>query len=134
MPLIDLPLAQLYTYEGLNPRPADYDAYWAEALRELDATDPEPELVPSDAIRPPHAECFDLWFRGVGGARLYAKYLRPKHAPAPGPAVAGPWAQPAPGDLPAQMIGLMTASHAVMANLQVIRRADEAMRALVEPR
>ena len=59
---------------------------------------------------------------------------QPAPAPAPGPAVAGPWAQPAPGALPAQMIGLMTASHAVMANLQVIRRADEAMRALVEPR
>jgi hypothetical protein len=58
----------------------------------------------------------------------------PAAQPAPAPAVAGPWAQPAPGDLPAQMIGLMTASHAVMANLQVIRRADEAMRALVEPR
>ncbi len=24
------------------------------------------------------AECHDLWFTGVGGARLYAKYLRPK--------------------------------------------------------
>jgi hypothetical protein len=41
---------------------------------------------------------------------------------------------PAPGDLPAQMIGLMTASHAVTANLQVIRRADEALRGLLEGR
>jgi cephalosporin-C deacetylase len=79
MPLIDLPLAELHTYVGRNPRPTDHDAYWAEALRELDATAPQPELRPSTAIAPPHVECFDLWFTGVGGARIYAKYLRPKN-------------------------------------------------------
>ena len=79
MPLIDLPLAELHTYAGRNPRPADYDFYWAEALRELDATDPSPELRPSNVIAPPNVECFDLWFTGVGGARIYAKYLRPKN-------------------------------------------------------
>lgn len=40
MPLIDLPLAELLAYPGRNPRPADFDAYWDAALRELDATDP----------------------------------------------------------------------------------------------
>jgi cephalosporin-C deacetylase len=78
MPLIDLPLAQLLTYPGRNPRPADFDAYWTDALRELDATDPQPELRPATAIAPHHTEAFDLWFTGVGGARIYAKYLRPK--------------------------------------------------------
>ncbi len=82
MPLIDLPLSELRTYPGRNPRPADHDAYWAEALRELAATDPRPELRPSAVITPPHVECFDLWFTGVGGARIYAKYLRPK-SPSP---------------------------------------------------
>ena len=85
MPLVDKPLSELRTYQGRNPRPADFDAYWAEALRELDATDPKPELIPSDAIAPKGVECFDLWFTGAGGARIYAKYLRPagaKKAPA----------------------------------------------------
>lgn len=84
MPLFDLPLSALYKYQGTNPRPADFDAYWAAALRELDATPPKPELRPSTALTPRHAECFDLWFTGVGGARIYAKYLRPKDAAAPG--------------------------------------------------
>ena len=84
MPLIDLPLAELHRYAGLNPRPADFDAYWAAALRELDATDPQPELHPSRAIAAHGPECFDLWFTGVGGARIYAKYLRPKNAAAGG--------------------------------------------------
>ena len=35
MPALDLPLAELRTYRGRNPRPADFDAYWDAALREL---------------------------------------------------------------------------------------------------
>jgi cephalosporin-C deacetylase len=84
MPLIDKPLPELRNYSGKNPRPSDFDAYWADALRELDATDPRPELRPSTAIAPRQAECFDLWFTGVGGARIYAKYIRPKNAAAGG--------------------------------------------------
>jgi cephalosporin-C deacetylase len=87
MPLIDQPLSELLTYPGRNPRPADFDAYWAEALRELDATDPQPELRPATAIAPHHTEAFDLWFTGVGGARIYAKYLRPKSSAKKHPAV-----------------------------------------------
>lgn len=80
MPLIDKPLPELFQYSGTNPRPADFDAYWAAALQELNATDPRPELRPSTAIATRHAECFDLWFTGVGGARIYAKYIRPKNS------------------------------------------------------
>jgi len=79
MPLVDMPLAQLLKYEGRNPRPEDFDAYWDRALAELDATDPKPELIPHK-ITAPFAECFDLYFTGVGGARVYAKYVRPKGA------------------------------------------------------
>ncbi len=78
MPLIDLPLPKLRRYRGLNPRPADFDRYWREALADLDATAPQAELVPNPTLHAPHVECFDLWFRGVGGARLHAKYVRPK--------------------------------------------------------
>ncbi|HRJ47541.1 MAG TPA: acetylxylan esterase [Opitutaceae bacterium] len=87
MPLIDKPLPELRKYRGRNPRPADFDAYWDAALRELDATDPKPELVPSKAITPRHSEAFDLWFTGVGGARIYAKYVRPKKSAGKNPAV-----------------------------------------------
>jgi len=78
MPLANRRLTELHAAQGKNPRPDDFDAYWSEALRELDATDPQPELVRSTAIAPRHSEAFDLWFTGVGGARVYAKYLRPK--------------------------------------------------------
>jgi cephalosporin-C deacetylase len=87
MPLIDLPLAELHRYAGRNPKPADHDAYWAEALRELDATPPQPELRPNPILSTRQVECFDLWFTGVGGARIYAKYLRPKGTAGKLPAV-----------------------------------------------
>ncbi len=87
MPLIDKPLAELKQYQGRNPRPADFDAYWDDALRELAATDPQPELVPSREISPRHSEAFDLWFTGVGGARVYAKYVRPRQSAGRNPAV-----------------------------------------------
>lgn len=80
MPVIDKPLPELLEYRGRNPRPDDFDAYWAEALRELDATAPRPELVPNTTLSTARIECFDLWFTGVGGARVYAKYLRSKAA------------------------------------------------------
>jgi cephalosporin-C deacetylase len=86
MPLIDMPLTQLHEYGGRNPRPADIDAYWDRALAEMRAVDPAVELVPH-ALQAPFAECFHLYFTGVGGSRVHAKYLRPKNAPGKHPAV-----------------------------------------------
>jgi cephalosporin-C deacetylase len=86
MPLIDLPLEQLREYQGINPRPTDFDAYWQTALAEMHAVDPRIELIPA-AFQAPFAECFDLYFTGVRGARIHAKYLRPKNTPQPHPAI-----------------------------------------------
>ena len=87
MPLIDKPLSELPSYTGTNPRPADFDAYWDSSLAELSAIDPKVELRPSTVITSKVAECFDLRFTGVGGARVYAKYLRPRGATGKHPAV-----------------------------------------------
>jgi len=81
MPLtFDLPLSELRNYKGVNPRPADFDAYWASALAEMQALDPQVELRPSAVLPARGAECLDLYFTGVGGARVHAKYLRPRGA------------------------------------------------------
>ncbi|MDX6767511.1 MAG: alpha/beta fold hydrolase [Candidatus Methylacidiphilales bacterium] len=80
MPLIDFPLEKLRTYTGINPRPADFDAYWDSSLAEMEAVNPGLELRPA-AFQAPFAECFDLYFTGVGGSRVHAKYLRPKNTP-----------------------------------------------------
>lgn len=86
MPIIDMPMSELLNYQGISPKPDDFDQYWARALAELEEVDPQVELVPSD-FQAPHAECFDLYFTGVQGARIHAKYVRPKAATEPHPAV-----------------------------------------------
>ena len=87
MPVLDKPLHDLEEYRGINPRPNDFDAFWDKSLKELDETKPNVEMIPVDVLGNIDAELFDLYFTGVGGARVYAKYLRPQKAPKPGPAV-----------------------------------------------
>ncbi|MBC8063677.1 MAG: alpha/beta fold hydrolase [Chlorobia bacterium] len=77
MTVVDLPLDQLRTYQGRNPRPDDFDEYWARALADLAAQPDDVELIPA-AFACSIADCFDLWFTGVGGSRVHAKYLRPR--------------------------------------------------------
>ncbi len=87
MPLtFDFPLDQLKTYQGTNPRPVDFDAFWDKGLAEMRALDPQVSLVPAK-FQVPGVECFHMYFTGVGGARVHAKLLRPKKTDKPHPAV-----------------------------------------------
>lgn len=87
MPLtFDLPFDRLADYQGTNPRPADFDEFWNAGLREMRELDPQIEVKPAD-FQTSFAECFDLYFTGVGGARIHAKVVRPRHQAEPGPAV-----------------------------------------------
>lgn len=74
----DMTLSQLKEYKGSSPKPEDFDQYWERALRELDAQPLEYELVPAEFVSE-LAECFHLYFTGVGGARIHCKYVRPKN-------------------------------------------------------
>ncbi len=76
MPLIDMPREELEVYRGINPKPADFDAYWDLSLEELDKTGLDYDLLPSD-YQVPFARCFDLTFIGLGGAKIYSKMLMP---------------------------------------------------------
>ena len=87
MPIVDMPLVELKEYQGLNPKPTDFDEFWDKSVAEMQALDPELELIPAD-FKAPNAECFDLYFTGMGGARIHAKYLRPTNAPSPHPGAA----------------------------------------------
>ena len=88
MPLIDMPLSELEVYQGRNPRPVDFDAFWDQGLAEMRAVDPQIELTPYD-LKQSVADCFELRFTGVGGARIFAKLLIPKKLEGPAPAIVG---------------------------------------------
>jgi len=114
MPVFEMPLEKLKVYQGTNPRPADFEAYWEAALAEMRALDPAVEIRPA-AFTCPFADCFDLYYTGVRNARVHAKYVRPKKLSGPVPAVvklhgyggnSGDWF----GLLPFAAAGLMAAS------------------------
>ena len=86
MPVIDFSVDELLQYQGSTPCPKDFDAYWARALQEMRDTDPQVELVPAP-FHTESADCFDLFFTGVKGARIHAKLLIPKGCAKPCPAV-----------------------------------------------
>ena len=87
MPLtFDMPYDELQTYQGCNPRPADFAEFWDRGLAEMRAVDPQIEIVPAE-FQASYAECSHLYFTGVGGARIHAKLLRPRNATAPHPAL-----------------------------------------------
>ena len=78
MPMIDMPLEELKTYYGSSPCPDNIDEYWNKAIEEMKNTDSDVSITPSE-YQTLNTECFDLYFTGVGGSRVYAKYLRPKN-------------------------------------------------------
>ncbi len=74
----DMPLEKLKQYKGINPCPSDFDEFWDKGLEEMRAVDPQLELIPA-SFKVNSADCFHLYFTGVGGARVHAKYIRPKN-------------------------------------------------------
>ena len=86
MPLIDMPLEELKEYQGINPRPDDFDSYWDRALSEMKALKGEFELIKSE-FEVPYADCYHLYFNGTGGARVHAQLLRPTQAEDKHPAI-----------------------------------------------
>jgi cephalosporin-C deacetylase len=85
MPLIDMPLEKLQEYRGRNPRPDDFDEYWATAEAELEAIPPDVSLREVDlGVR--FARGYDMFFTGLDSARVYAKLIVPTQPnPKPGP-------------------------------------------------
>ena len=86
MPILDMPLEKLREYRGVNPRPADFDAFWENSLAEMRSIDPETTFTPS-YFTTSYAECFDMTFTSTKGSRIYAKFARPKNLSGKAPAV-----------------------------------------------
>ena len=86
MPIVDMPLEKLKEYQGRNPRPADFDEFWDRSLAELYAIDPKPEFKPA-AFTAKSAEAFELTFTSTKGARIFAKFMKPKNISGKAPAI-----------------------------------------------
>ena len=71
-------LEELGAYHGTAPCPADFDAFWDARVKE--AREIPLQYTFSPAQLPEFETCryFDLWFTGMGGARVHAKYVKPE--------------------------------------------------------
>ena len=74
--IIDMPVDEMEHYTGINEKPYDFDEYWKNGIREMENLGTEYELIPS-SFQVAEAQCYDLYFIGIGGARIHAHYIRP---------------------------------------------------------
>lgn len=86
MPALDMPIKELEQYNGTNPRPSDFDEYWDTSIAEMKAVDPQVTMKEA-TFQSPFADCYDMYFTGVNGARIHVKHLRPKNITGKIPAV-----------------------------------------------
>lgn len=86
MPMIDMPVEQLEKYNGVNPKPIDFDEYWDKAIAEMKAVDAQIVMTKSK-FQSPAAECYDMYFTGVNRAKIHVKHVRPKNITGKIPAV-----------------------------------------------
>lgn len=82
----DFPLKELETYTGINPCPADFDDFWQKSLKEMRSVEPDVKFLPAE-FHSPFAECFNMSFTGVRGARINAKFIKPKNIKGKIPAI-----------------------------------------------
>lgn len=86
MPSLDMPLQELKKYYGVNPCPKDFDIYWERALAEMKIVDPEIKYIRS-SFQSSFADCYDMYFTGVKGARIHSKLIIPKKRKKCSPAI-----------------------------------------------
>jgi len=75
---VDLSLPELKQYKGLNEKPTDFDDFWDENVKKLNEMPLNYEMKLA-SFQTKHAECYDLYFEGVGGALIYCQLLKPKN-------------------------------------------------------
>ena len=71
-------IQQLDDYLGSTPMPTDFDYFWTERMAEADRVELEYQITQSEI--PSFSTCsyLDLWFTGMDGSKVYAKYLKPR--------------------------------------------------------
>lgn len=77
MSVTALDIKALGDYMGSTPIPTDFDDFWKERIAEADAVSLSYEITCSEI--PDFDTCVyrDVWFQGINGNRIYAKYLKP---------------------------------------------------------
>lgn len=65
------------TYTGMDPRPEDFDAFWASQKARLSSLEIPCELKPA-AYQISGHRCYDLYFRSFDSSRIHCKVAMPQ--------------------------------------------------------
>ena len=76
MPMLDMPIERLRTYQGQNPKPADFDAFWDNELEKIHAFNGAYEIIDTE-FSTKNVKVEDLFFTAPDGSRIHAKIARP---------------------------------------------------------
>ncbi len=77
MPTKDMPLERLKQYTGSSPRPKNFWTFWDRKVKEAWELPLEYELLPAEIPHTKETLFYDLWIKGIRGARIHAKYVKP---------------------------------------------------------
>lgn len=86
MPLVDMPVDELFKYQGVSPCPKDIDEYWDAAITEMNAVDHNAEFIKKE-FPSKVADMYDLYYTGTKNARIHAKVAVPRNEEEKMPAV-----------------------------------------------
>lgn len=86
MPILDMHLSELKQFQGSNPCPTNIDEFRDTSVKEMEALGTSYELSKA-AFQFPGAECYDMYFVGIGGSRIHCKLARPQNMKDPLPVI-----------------------------------------------
>ncbi len=65
-------------YFGTNPMPQDFELFWETRMNEAEQVPLSFTLSPAGFPEYETVGFYELWFTGINGEKVYAKYLKPK--------------------------------------------------------
>jgi cephalosporin-C deacetylase len=74
-------------YQSKVTKPADFDAFWREVLRQAEATSLAPEMIPDPLRTSDDVEVFEVFYNSLEQVRVAAWYCRPTRRAAQTPAI-----------------------------------------------
>jgi cephalosporin-C deacetylase len=78
MPALDMPINEMEQYLGSGIKPKDFDEYWDKQIKEVDEMNLE-YIITQKEFNNKKAKYYEIIFKGIDGAKIYAKYICPNH-------------------------------------------------------
>ena len=79
MPSLDMPIKEMEMYLGSGIKAADFESYWDNKIKKADEMNLEYNITKKE-FKNKKANYYEIHFKGVDGANIYAKYICPSNS------------------------------------------------------